>query len=119
MRAFQARIFPVVFGISEKFPTYRNRETYLSAREEQGILPVVAGNCMTHITPPVWLDLLIDEVVLDRADGALARCHRSPSCQAAIVRPEGETVITAPVVISTISPRSAPVMSRYARTCAR
>lgn len=44
--------------------------------------------------------------------GAVAGCHRSPSLQAAMAWAKGETVMMAPVVISTINPRSAPVMSR-------
>lgn len=57
-------------------------------------------------------DLGVEEIVLVGAGGALAGGHRFSLRQAATVCGDGETATTVPLVIRTISPRSAPVISR-------
>lgn len=57
-------------------------------------------------------DLGVEEVVLARTGGARAENQRGALHQAAIVCGEGVTWITVALVIRTIRPCSAPVMSR-------
>ncbi|MCD8538964.1 MAG: biotin/lipoyl-binding protein [Leadbetterella sp.] len=68
---------------------------------------VQKGQLLLRIQPENYLSLV------ERSKAGVNQSKASAEqSKAAIARAEGETVMMAPVVISTIRPRSAPVMSR-------